>query len=138
MEQIFPIKQIPVYPNSKIIKTFKVYAKIMSIQIQQKILKNQKRAIAKIFYESFKEKIGKLFKNQKKATTLFSKLIREDQILVALKEGKPVGFVGLHYNKKHFMKFSLTEIARSYGLETIRATLYFLTNLFDNIQHVRR
>lgn len=106
----------------------------MQVQIQQKIQKTQKKEIAKILYESFKEKIGKLFKDQEKAIKLFSKLIRENQILVALDKGKPVGFVGLHYNKKHFLQFSFKEIIKIYGLETIRASLYFLTNLFENIQ----
>jgi ribosomal protein S18 acetylase RimI-like enzyme len=106
----------------------------MPIQIQQKIQKIQRKDIAKIFYESFKEKIGQLFKDQEKAIKLFSKLIRENQIIVALEDGNPVGFVGLHYQKKHFMRFSFTEITRIYGLETIRATLYFLTNLLDDIQ----
>jgi ribosomal protein S18 acetylase RimI-like enzyme len=106
----------------------------MSIQIQLGIKQNQKISIAKIFYESFIEKLYRLFGDPQKAIKLFSKLLREDQILVAIKDNNLVGFVGLHYNKKHFIKFNFTEISRIYGIKAILATLYFLTNIFDTNQ----
>jgi len=102
----------------------------MSIQIQPTIPKNQRIIIAKIFYESFKDKFSIIFGDRKKAIRLISKLIREDRILVATKDEKVVGFVGLHYQRKNFMEFNLTEITKVYGLLAIRVLIYFLITIF--------
>ena len=106
----------------------------MSIQIQPGITKNQRLAIAKIFYQSFKEKLTIIFGEPKKASKLIARLIHEDRILVAIKEGKPVGFVGLHYQGKNFLKFNLTKITKIYGLATIRVLIYFLITILDELQ----
>ena len=51
--------------------------KIMSIQIQPGITKNQRLTIAKIFYQSFKEKFTIIFGGPKKASKLIARLIHK-------------------------------------------------------------
>ena len=103
----------------------------MPIHIQKGISSTHRIAIAKIFYESFKGKLGQIMGDSKKAIKLISRLIQEDRVLVALKGKRVVGFAGLDYQGKRFIKFNFTEIAKIYGLATIRVLVFFLINLFD-------
>ena len=108
----------------------------MPIDIQRGISSNHRIPIAKIFFESFEGILGQIMGNSRKATKLISKLIREERILAALNGTRVVGFAGLNYQGKRFMKFNFTEIARVYGLATIRVLLFFLIDLFDkNLPH---
>ena len=69
----------------------------MSIQIQFGVPKNQRRKIAKIYYEAFKGKISMIFSDKQKAETLISTSLRDERILVAYKDRVAVGFAGLQY-----------------------------------------
>jgi ribosomal protein S18 acetylase RimI-like enzyme len=106
----------------------------MSIKIQKGVSKNQLIIVARIFYESFQDKFALIFGDPKKAIRLISKIVREDRILVAFNDGKVVGFAGLHFLGKKFMACKLTEVARIYGLATLRVLIYFLINLFTEIK----
>ena len=103
----------------------------MTVQIQFGVPKNQRRKIAKIYYEAFKDKLGRIFSNKQKAETLISRSLRDDRILVACKDGVAVGFAGLQYQGKKFVDPSLTQVARIYGLETIRGMLFFFFSMFN-------
>lgn len=104
----------------------------MSIQIHFGAPKDQRRKIAKIYYEAFQDKLGVIFGNKRKAETLFSTSLCDERILVAYKDGVAVGFAGLQYQGKKFMEPSLTQVVRIYGLETIRVLLFFFFSIFNN------
>ena len=103
----------------------------VSIQIQSGIPEQQRITVATIFYESFQDKFARLFGDHRKAIQLISLIIREDRILSALIDGQVVGFAGLHYKGKHFLKFQITEIVRIYRLIALRVMLYFLITSFN-------
>jgi GNAT superfamily N-acetyltransferase len=106
----------------------------MSIQIQSGVLRNQRVTVAKIFCESFQDKFFLIFGDRKKAIRLISRVIREDRIPVAFKDGKAVGFAGLHYQGKNFITLKTTGVARIYGLATIRVLVYFLIMFFTELE----
>ena len=98
----------------------------VSIQIQSGVPEQQRITVATIFYESFPDKFARLFGDPRKAIPLISQLIRENRILSALIDGQVVGFAGLHYHGKHFLKFHIAETVRIYRLTALRVILYFL------------
>ena len=100
-------------------------------KIQLGVPKNQRIRVAKIFCETFQDKIKLIFGNNKKAQLLIASSIQDDRILVALKDNVIVGFAGLQYSNKSYSDPSLNQIIRIYGLETIRIFLFLIIEFFN-------
>lgn len=103
----------------------------LNITIQFGIPKNQQLIIANIFYENFQDKFKIFLGNKKKAIPLIASTLEDDRIIVAIKNGKVIGFAGLQYHKKSFSIPSLTQIVKIYGFMTIRTFPFFVISSFN-------
>jgi ribosomal protein S18 acetylase RimI-like enzyme len=103
----------------------------MTTRIQLGVPRNQRIRVARIFCETFQDKIRLIFGSNKKAQLLIASSIQNDRILVALKENVVVGFAGLQYSNKSYSDPSPNQIIRIYGLETIRVFLFIIINFLN-------
>ena len=103
----------------------------MSLQIRLGVPKNQRRRVAQIFYETFQDKLKRIFGNKQKFESLIASSLRDDRILVAIIDEVVVGFAGLHYHKKTYSDPSFSQIVKIFGLTTIRALLFLIVSSFN-------
>ena len=90
----------------------------MTIELRFGVPENQHIKIANIIYDAFGSKFNKFYSNKNKVIKFISKSLRNDRTVIALKNGKTVGFAGLEHNKKSFIDPDLKETYHIFGLAT--------------------
>lgn len=97
----------------------------MSLEIKFGVPKNQRVTVAEMFHESFGDKYDLMFGDKTKTVAFVSAALDDSKTIVALKDGKAVGFSGLHYGGKSFIQSDGREIVRVFGLGAFKVLLIY-------------
>jgi len=100
----------------------------MAVELRFGVPQNQRVKLASILYDAFGSKFNKFYGNENKVIEFISKSLRNDRTIIAQKNGKTVGFVGLEHKKKSFIDPSLTQTFHTFGL--VSPIAMFVTRLF--------
>ena len=95
----------------------------MAVELRFGVPENQHVKVAHILHDAFGSKFNKFYGNKNKVIKFISKSLRNDRTVIAIKNGKTVGFAGLEHNKKSFIDPDLKETCRIFGLATPVAVL---------------
>ncbi|MDG6222185.1 MAG: GNAT family N-acetyltransferase [Candidatus Bathyarchaeota archaeon] len=93
----------------------------MSVELRFGVTENQQAKVANIFYDAFGAKFNKFYGNKPKVINFLSKSLRNDRTVVALKNGKLVGFAGLEHDKKSFIGPCFKQTSHVFDLATFVA-----------------
>ncbi len=102
----------------------------MDLEITFGVPKNQKVRVAKIIYEAFENKFENIFGPKKQSIPLISKHLRNNRIVVAIREGIVVGVGGLEFKGKRFFDVSFWQLLRELKFGIFR--VMFLGWIFYN------
>ncbi|MBE0511948.1 GNAT family N-acetyltransferase [Candidatus Bathyarchaeota archaeon] len=102
----------------------------MDLEITFGVPKNQKVRVAKIIYEAFENKFENIFGPKKQSIPLISKHLRNNRIVVAIREGVVVGVGGLEFKGKRFFDVSFWQLLRELKFGIFR--VMFLGWIFCN------
>jgi ribosomal protein S18 acetylase RimI-like enzyme len=95
----------------------------MAVELRFGVPENQRATVASIFCDAFGAKFNKFYGNKNKMIDFISRSIRDDRTVIALKNGKTVGFAGLEHNRKSFIDPDLEQTWHVFGLATPVAIL---------------
>jgi len=105
----------------------------MSIKICVGVPQDQKAVIAKLAFSTLGDFLNNFLRSKRETATLVSGSLRDDRLLVALKDGVVVGFAGLEHSGKSFVEISFREAARILGLKAYAIVIFRFVMIFNRV-----
>ena len=103
----------------------------MSIKICLGVPPDQKSVIAELAFSTLGKYLDAFLRGKREVAALVSGSLRDDRLLVALKEGVVVGIAGLEHSGKSFIDIRFDEAARILGLKAYAIVIFHLAMFFN-------
>jgi ribosomal protein S18 acetylase RimI-like enzyme len=105
----------------------------MSIKICLGARLKQKEVIAELAFSTLGDFMNDFLRSKREVVTLVSGSLRDDRLLVALKDDVVVGFSGLEHSGKSFINISFREAARILGLKAYAVVIFRFVMIFNRV-----